>query len=205
MLYPLSFLETIKCLKNDSAVIVPTDTVWGLAARASSTCAVNHLTQLKKRPLGKPFPIHVASLQNALKLVSLSPKLIKLATHFWPGALTLLAPLKGSHSLVSGTYHENGLCGIRVPQHEDLLKILYDLGEPLAVPSANPHGISPPQSHIDLESIWKDESIMFFESMNSILQVHCKLPSTIVQEKEGQLMIVRLGAISEEQMKTVLF
>ncbi|MCL2784487.1 MAG: L-threonylcarbamoyladenylate synthase [Propionibacteriaceae bacterium] len=114
-------------------IVIPTDTVYGLAAVAEDFQAVMQIQTIKERADEFPPPVLVADPDQAWRLVSaVSPQALKLARAFWPGPLTLILPTDRELSLANGTV------GLRVPDH-DQLRALLRLSGPLATSSANKH------------------------------------------------------------------
>ena len=120
--------------RNDLAVI-PTDTVYGLAANAFSPEAVQKLLSAKGRDRQSPPPVLIANLNMARALVeSLPEAAVKLAETFWPGALTMI--LKSQPSLDWDLGETKQTVALRVPDHKIALALIEETG-PLAVSSAN--------------------------------------------------------------------
>ena len=127
-----------RALRAGGLVVVPTDTVYGLAADATNDDALQRLFAAKGRPASRALPVLVASLDRAAPLLApgaLDARLRRLAERFWPGGLTVVVPAAASLSdvLTAG----RGTVGLRVPAHGFTLELLGRAGFPLAVPSAN--------------------------------------------------------------------
>ncbi len=127
-------LAKVSLGRNDLAVI-PTDTVYGLAANAFSPDAVQKLLSAKGRDRQSPPPVLIANLNMARALVeSLPEAAVKLAETFWPGALTMI--LKSQPSLDWDLGETKQTVALRVPDHKIALALIEETG-PLAVSSAN--------------------------------------------------------------------
>lgn len=127
-------LAKVSLGRNDLAVI-PTDTVYGLAANAFSPDAVQKLLSAKGRDRQSPPPVLIANLKMARALVeSLPEAAVKLAETFWPGALTMI--LKSQPSLDWDLGETKQTVALRVPDHKIALALIEETG-PLAVSSAN--------------------------------------------------------------------
>ena len=127
-------LAKVSLGRNDLAVI-PTDTVYGLAANAFSPEAVQKLLSAKGRDRQSPPPVLIANLNMARALVeSLPEAAVKLAETFWPGALTMI--LKSQPSLDWDLGETKQTVALRVPDHKIALALIEETG-PLAVSSAN--------------------------------------------------------------------
>ena len=131
-------------LRAGRLVAVPTETVYGLAARADSEAAVAAIFAAKGRPEFNPLIVHVASLGMARGLARLDVRAERLAKHYWPGPLTLVVPLRAGNPLVPAVTAGLPTVALRMPDHSALQALLGELGLPLAAPSANRSGsISP--------------------------------------------------------------
>ena len=82
-------------LRNGGLVAMPTETVYGLAARADSADAVAQIYRTKGRPDFNPLIVHVASLEMARDLAQFNDIAERLAAKYWPGPLTLVLPVAG--------------------------------------------------------------------------------------------------------------
>ena len=125
----------LDALRAGEPVGVPTDTVYGLAADAADAAAVQRLFELKERPSDLSIAVLVADVAGAAALVELTERARRLAEHFWPGPLTIVAarmPTAPPH-LGTGT-----TIGVRLPD-DDTVRAIAEPG-PLAVTSANLHG-----------------------------------------------------------------
>lgn len=118
-------------------VVYPTDTVYGLGADPFNEKAIERLFAAKGRS-AKPVPVLCSSFQKAADLVELSMRGVELARDRWPGAFTIVAPLKKRipSILTQGT----GNLGVRVPAHQGCLKLISACGGWLTGTSANLSG-----------------------------------------------------------------
>jgi L-threonylcarbamoyladenylate synthase len=117
-------------------VVIPTDTVYGLAARLDRPAAIERIFEIKQRPRSKPVAVLVADLDTALTIGIFSDEARRRARDGWPGAVTLVVP---SVSLLPELGGDGTTVGLRVPGHQWTLSLLRACG-PLATTSANPSG-----------------------------------------------------------------
>jgi len=131
-------------IKSGDLVIYPTETVYGLAADASSDKATAKVFQAKSRPMEKPISIAVDSLSMAYRVGKLSPQEEKIIRKFLPGPLTVLVKSRPviSSLLSAGTEK----IGIRIPDHPVALKLIKAVGGPITSTSANISGSQPPEN-----------------------------------------------------------
>lgn len=147
----------VRILRAGGLVALPTETVYGLAARGLDENAVRSIFAAKGRPLDNPVILHVASAADALPLWSNEDARARaraevLAQAFWPGPLTLVCPRSGvvPDAVTAGLPR----VAVRVPAHEVFVRVARALGEPLAAPSANASGRpSPTRAEDVLESL----------------------------------------------------
>ena len=125
--------EVTKSVKSGQVVICPTDTVYGLVCDAGNKKAVRRLSQIKKRPKGKPIPIFVKDIKMAKRFAEIDGKQEKFLRKVWPGAVTaVLRSKKGKDTI-----------GIRVPDHRLILNLIKKLNRPFAETSVNISGRPP--------------------------------------------------------------
>lgn len=132
--------------------VIPTDTVYGLAADPRRPDAVARLFELKGRPESNPIPLLVPDEDGARRAASGWPASARaLARAFWPGPLTIVVPAAGwlPPEITAGT----GAVGVRAPDHPLALALLRRLG-PLACTSANRSGEPPARSPAELPPDW---------------------------------------------------
>lgn len=131
-------------LDQGKLVAFPTETVYGLGADARNARAVAGIFEAKNRPSFNPLIVHVASADAARQYIEWSDVAEQLASAFWPGPLTLVAPLKAGHGLCPLVTAGLDTLAIRIPAHPAARALLKRFGGPVAAPSANPSGrISP--------------------------------------------------------------
>lgn len=189
----------VKLLQHGECVAIPTETVYGLAADATSASAVAKIFTIKNRPTFDPLIVHLAESADVFKWVTDFPeKAKKLADHFWPGPLTLILP---KNNLIPDLV-TSGLpnVGIRVPEHPLAREILRQFGKPLAAPSANQFGRISPTTAQDVEKELGGSVSLILDGGACRVGIE----STIVAFPEGNPTILRLGGISQERIEEVI-
>lgn len=137
----------VELLRKGQPVALPTETVYGLAADATSGEAVARVYAAKGRPSFNPLIVHVAGLSMARDLVEVSPAALDLMARFWPGPLTLVLPLRAGAPIASLVTAGLSTLAVRCPDHPVAQAVIESLGHPIAAPSANASGrISPTQA-----------------------------------------------------------
>ena len=132
-----SIARAARTVLGGGLVVFPTDTVYGLGCDPFDRAAVRRLFEAKERDT-KPVPVLCSSLEKAGELVELDGAALKLARMHWPGALTVVAPLRRSvpHQLNQGGPN----LGVRVPGHPACLELIVSCGGWLTGTSANLSG-----------------------------------------------------------------
>lgn len=131
-------------LTDGGLIAMPTETVYGLAADARNDHAVARIFEAKGRPRFNPLIVHVAGAATAQRYVAWSDLADRLAQAFWPGALTLVLPLRPDSGLSPLVTADLPTLAVRVPAHPLAHELLTQFDGPLAAPSANLSGkISP--------------------------------------------------------------
>lgn len=129
-----------EALEGGRLVLLPTETVYGIAARADQPGALEALSRAKQRPEDCPFTWHVGDTSCLDTLGARTPLVERLVERYWPGPLTLVLPdTKGELPHLA---HE-GRVGVRLPAHQGTASILRALPFPVAMTSANLHGDPP--------------------------------------------------------------
>lgn len=191
--------KAVAVLNNDDLIGFPTETVYGLAANAFSSLAVNKIYQLKNRPTTNPLIVHTHSIEAATKYTrTLNPAAFKLAKSFWPGPLTLLLPKNNliPECVTSGS----PLVAIRVPNHPIALELLNALDFPLVAPSANPYTrISP--TNAQMVDDYFGMGLPYILDGGSCSK---GIESTIVGFEGDKPIIYRQGAISIDAIEFVI-
>jgi len=141
---PDAFSRAGELLRQGGIVAFPTETVYGLGADARDDGAVGRIYAAKGRPSFNPLIVHVPNLGTARTYVAFNPLAERLAAAFWPGALTLVLPLKAGSVISPLVTAGLGTLAVRVPDHPVAQAVLSAFGGPVAAPSANPSGrVSP--------------------------------------------------------------
>lgn len=183
-------------------VVLPTDTVYGIAANAFDRDAVSALLAAKGRGRQAPPPVLVAGLETLHALAeSVSPEATALAEAFWPGGLTLIVPVNPMLDWDLGETH--GTVAVRMPAHDLALELLAETG-PLAVSSANKTGKPAALTAAEARDYLGDSVTVYLDAGESS---DARTGSTIVDVTptlDGKpARIVRQGTIAREAIASV--
>jgi len=183
--------EAAACLKNGKLIVIPTDTVYGVAADFFNKDAVARLHKIKKRPLDKPIPILASDPELIEKLGAEFGEIGKnLARRYWPGPLTLVLPVGKT-----GDVRE----GFRIPDHESARAIIRAAGGLLRVTSANLSGNKPALTVSEALKELSNGVVLFIDGGRSSGGV----PSTVVEIAGDKAVILREGAIPAEEIMAI--
>ena len=197
----LTFQEASNSLKEGKLVVIPTETVYGLAADALNVKAIEKIFVIKNRPKFNPLIVHFKNIEQAFEYISekflVNKDLEKLINFFLPGPLTLLLPKNNKIPDIVTANLPN--IAIRIPSHKYFLDFLNYYNLPLAAPSANTSGRTSPTSAALVD--------MLLEKNNEVAGIidgdvcELGLESTIVRiDENNEFEILRAGAISFEQI-----
>ncbi|MBU2588107.1 MAG: threonylcarbamoyl-AMP synthase [Alphaproteobacteria bacterium] len=131
-------------LESGGLVAVPTETVYGLAARADNAEAVAKIYAAKGRPDFNPLIVHVRDMEQAEHYGEFSPTALALADAHWPGPLTLVVPRRVDAGLAHAVTAGLPTIALRAPAHPVMRALLEVVAFPLAAPSANRSGFISP-------------------------------------------------------------
>jgi L-threonylcarbamoyladenylate synthase len=132
--------EAAAALKAGGLVILPTETVYGLAADAADARAVAKVYEAKGRPAFNPLIAHVADVATARRIATFDDRAERLAARFWPGPLTLVLPVADEAAVCDLARAGLDTVAVRAPAHPIASALLAAFGGPLVAPSANRSG-----------------------------------------------------------------
>jgi len=184
--------EIIKIIKKGGIGFLPTDTIYGLVGSAFSQEAVERIYHTKNRDPKKPFIVLISSLKDLEKFGhSLTAEEKAWLSKVWPGKVSIILSLPASHQKEFKYLHRGTKAlAFRLPKKKALLEILKKTG-PLVAPSANPEG-APPFEGLREAKDYFGSQLDFYVSAGKRLG---GAPSTLVKLDQGQISIIRQGAV----------
>jgi L-threonylcarbamoyladenylate synthase len=193
---PAALRSAERWLRQSEPVVVPTETVYGLAARARDRAGVERVFQIKGRPADNPLIAHIADLDQARALGQLGPLAEALARLFWPGPLTLVVAAREALPWLSAGLDSIAL---RLPSHP-FMRALIERAGPIAAPSANLSGRpSPTQAAHALGDLAGLVPLIVDGGA-----LEHGLESTVVDARSSTPRLLRPGAVTVEAIEAAL-
>lgn len=196
--YAAAIDRAVGAIRDGRLVVLPTDTVYGIAADAFSAAAVGELLAAKGRGRDYPVPVLIGNPGVLAGLVVTPPPAAQaLADRFWPGPLTLV--VRHSPTLAWDLGETGGTVAVRMPADRGALDLLEKTG-PLAVSSANRHGEAPATTATEASRQFGEDVAVYLESGPTTNAE----PSTIVDCTGAEPVVLRAGALTVEELATVI-
>lgn len=183
--------QAVSHLKGGGVVVLPTDTLYALAALATDAGAVRRVYQIKGREDGKPLPLFVSSPEMAAQAGRMTPSATILARRFWPGALTLV--VQRQPDFVSEALAGGETVALRMPQNDIIIEVVQAVAGPITATSANRSGGANPVTAKEVVSQLNDEMDIVVDTGPCPVGV----ASTIVDCTGDEPVILRHGAIDD--------
>jgi L-threonylcarbamoyladenylate synthase len=185
-------------LQSGQIVVLPTETVYGLACLALDKVAVAKVFKAKQRPANDPLIIHVSDVTEAKLVCRPDRRAISLIEAFWPGPLTLVLP----KTRIVPAIVTSGLStvAVRSPAHPVFREVLNLVSAPLAAPSANPFGKISPTRAEHIKQSFGDAHPPVVDGGPTNLGIE----STVVDLSSSQARILRPGPIDAKSIATII-
>ena len=190
-------------------IVMPTDTVYGIAADAFTPSAVRRLLEAKGRGRDQPPPVLVSGQDALAALVEEVPEPVqRLVDEFWPGGLTIVLPAQPSLSWDLGD--TLGTVAVRMPDQRVALELLAETG-PLAVSSANLTGHPAAISAEDAQSMLGDSVEVYLDGgysetgvASTIIDATSLVRRGADSDDQARVRVLRDGAVTRRQLESVL-
>jgi len=184
-------------LRRGGLVVIPTETVYGIAANISNAKAMQRLSQIKQRPKDKPFSLIIGKKETIEEYaINIPVGAYKLMDRFWPGPLTIVLKSKNKDTV-----------GLRMPDNDVALRIILESGVPVVCPSANLSGKPAPTDFAEAIKELNGLVDMAIDAGSAKIAIE----STVVDLTVEPPVVLREGAIKkslifeEAKKKIVLF
>lgn len=191
-------IEAFEWFRKKNVMIIPTDTVYGLAARANEDSEVLQIYRVKNRNTNNPLIVHFFNIEQIKEYCFLSEQEEVLLKRFAPGPITLLLKKKNTNYFAVATNKSQYVCA-RIPKHSFCFDFIQNFG-PIAAPSANISGLLTLTNYQMIEDQYKNLSIGVYlndEEIGGIEStiIHC------VNNVNKDIKILRTGLVSHESLK----
>lgn len=197
-MFKTAVARAVELLRAGGVVALPTETVYGLAANALDTRAVQRIFEIKGRPAHNPVIVHVAGWEMARRCVAHWPPLADaLARAFWPGPLTLILPR--AKDIPDAVTAGGPTVGIRWPAHPFIQAVIRECGFPLAAPSANSSNRLSPTSATHVHRSLGHKIPLIVDGG----QCQVGIESTVLDLAASPPRILRPGMIHAESLQAV--
>jgi L-threonylcarbamoyladenylate synthase len=190
--------EAVAVLRSGGLVCYPTDTIYGIGAAAADDAAVRRLYAVKGRAPNKPLPLLLAEAGDAARIADVTPLAQTLAHRFWPGALTIVMRKLPSYRSLALAGQDT--VALRVPDREIVRSIVRTFGWPVTGTSANRAGAPAPASAVEVQ-------FQLGEMVDLIIDggpCHGRAESTVIDITQDPPRILREGAVSREELESVV-
>jgi tRNA threonylcarbamoyl adenosine modification protein (Sua5/YciO/YrdC/YwlC family) len=181
--------EAADIIRDGGLVIIPTETVYGIAANSANKKTMDRLCEIKERPESKPFSLILGLKEDVEKYASdILPAAYRLMESFWPGPLTLVLKARS-----------NGKIGMRIPDDRIALAIIREADVPIVCPSANLSGKSAPRT--------AKEALQDLEGLVELAvdtgQTRLGKESTVVDASALPVEVLREGVIQKKEIEDI--
>jgi L-threonylcarbamoyladenylate synthase len=194
---PQSAEFALEVLRAGGVIVIPTDTVYGIACLVNKRDSIQRLYAIKERELVKAIPVLIGTLEQISSITASFPSAAyALSQHFWPGALTLVM---NKHPDLPFELTSYPTVGVRMPDHDWLRSLIQSCG-PLAATSANISG----QPSLPTAQEVLDELDGRVDLLIDGGTCAGGIPSTVIDCTLSPVKVLREGGISEPAIRRVL-
>ncbi len=196
---PKAIAAAAKVIQDGGVIVMPTETVYGLACNALDAKSVEKVYEIKGRPSENPLIVHIQSWEAVAQVAaSWSADAELLAKKYWPGPLTLVLPKLSN--VPDQTTAGLDTVAVRVPRHPVALDLIRAAGCPIAAPSANVFmGLSPTRAEDVTPEIEVEVDFILDGGPCEV-----GLESTVIDVSSGNPRILRPGLISRAEIQSLL-
>jgi L-threonylcarbamoyladenylate synthase len=189
-----------RLIEAGELVAFPTETVYGLGARADDGDAVARIFAAKRRPADKPLIVHVLGIDEARAVTRAWPdEAQRLAEAFWPGPLTLVLPK--AQAVPDAVTAGGDTVAVRAPAHPTAIRLLAACSTNIAAPSANASGRPPPTTAADVVSSLGGRIPLVLDGGSCPV----KVPSTLIDLTDPKRpRILRQGTVTRAELAAFL-
>lgn len=196
---PEAIQTAARLVREGGVVVLPTETVYGLACDALNAEAVRRVFEIKGRPSENPLIVHIASFEQLSLIAQNVPEIAKrFAEKFWPGPLTLVLPKKPDVPDV--TTGGRPTVAVRIPRHPVALEVIRQARRPIAAPSANAFMALSPTSAQDIDP----EILVDVDLVLDGGPCEVGLESTVIDLTDESPRILRPGIVTRAEIQALV-
>ena len=191
--------KSIKFLKKNECIGIPTETVYGLAANAYSDEATIKIFKIKRRPRVNPLIVHYYNLETLKKDCHINGNFLRLFKKFCPGPITFILKLKKKSLISKNVTNKKKTLAVRFPRHPITRLLLKKINFPLAAPSANISTSISPVIANDVREEFGNKIKYILDGGRSLIGLESTIIDLVTKPK-----IIRLGGIKLESINNIL-
>ena len=191
--------KSIKFLKKNECIGIPTETVYGLAANAYSDEATTKIFKIKRRPRVNPLIVHYYNLETLKKDCHINGNFLRLFKKFCPGPITFILKLKKKSLISKNVTNKKKTLAVRFPRHPITRLLLKKINFPLAAPSANISTSISPVIANDVREEFGNKIKYILDGGRSLIGLESTIIDLVTKPK-----IIRLGGVKLESINNIL-
>ena len=189
--------QAYEILSNGELLAVPSETVYGLGADATSDSAISRIYKIKKRPHINPLILHVSNIKMVEQFAETNTLFYSLSKYFWPGPLTVILNQKKNNEISKLATSNLSSVAVRLPDNKIFQNIIEKFNNPIAAPSANISGNISPTNPYHVYEDFGDEIKLIIDGGQSEKGVE----STVVDIRSKEIVVLRHGPITQKMLE----
>ena len=189
--------QAFKMLSNGELLAIPSETVYGLGADATSDSAISRIYKIKKRPHINPLILHVSNINMVEQFAETNTLFYSLSKYFWPGPLTVILNQKKNNEISKLATSNLSSVAVRLPDNKIFQNIIEKFNNPIAAPSANISGNISPTNPYHVYEDFGEEIKLIVDGGQSEKGVE----STVVDVRSNDIIILRDGPITQKMLE----
>jgi L-threonylcarbamoyladenylate synthase len=206
---PSNLAQALERLSADELVAFPTETVWGLGARAFSHAALERLRSFKGRAADQPVSVLIDQPEALASFgVEQTPLLTAIVEAFWPGPLTLVVSCSRDSDFAPGVANAAGAIGFRCSDHPVTAQLVREASArglgPVTATSFNLSGQTPVGTQAEAELLAKSHAQILTVLDAATCEAGGSEPSTVLDLTDAKPRVLRFGAVTLEELEPVL-
>ena len=189
--------QAYEILSNGELLAIPSETVYGLGADATSDGAISRIYKIKKRPHINPLILHVSNINMVEQFAETNTLFHSLSKYFWPGPLTVILNQKKNNEISKLATSNLSSVAVRLPDNKIFQNIIEKFNNPIAAPSANISGNISPTNPYHVYEDFGEEIKLIIDGGQSEKGVE----STVVDIRSNDIIILRHGPITQKMLE----